>query len=261
LTELINPIRQYVDGLIFTFHYPKDAGADYLELQKGCGEIIYAKFKQRHAFSMQQYLWQGPMENNDKFIQIDDKERLSPKFFEQRLPAILNAMDKQNIAMVANYGKGLVFKYNEQLEFRSSPHWYAVNLNGASANLELPQDEFWNVRNRTRDKFQFIFHYGKYFLYPAGSNHALLGLDHHPKGEAFFPEREKKRLEFREEMRKRGYPLTIDGLKDLLEKELDDKIKEFINFDKILNDFYKYVILKDETVVDNHNWGNMIILL
>ena len=47
LQELIDPIKDDFDGLIWTFHYPKDNGADYLESVKGQGEIIYTKWCNR----------------------------------------------------------------------------------------------------------------------------------------------------------------------------------------------------------------------
>ena len=40
LRELIEPIKQDFDGLIWTFHYPLDSGYDYLRSVKGDGEII-----------------------------------------------------------------------------------------------------------------------------------------------------------------------------------------------------------------------------
>jgi hypothetical protein len=258
LKELIDPILSYFDGLIWTFHDGKDEGSEYLEQNKKDGAIVYARFCKRHGYSMQHYLWQGPMQDGDKFIQVDDMERLSFNFCAITLPKLLQIMNSNNFAMIANYGKGLIYRYNEQLEFRGSPHWYALNLDGPSTNIELPLTEFWNVRDRYRDKFQFIFHYIKYYLYPAGSNHSLLGLDHHPQQNGFFVEREKRRLEFRKEMIKRNYPLTTEGVKDLFIKELDDIIKDYINKDLILNDFYRHVILNDQTVIDNHHWNEMI---
>ena len=68
LCEMIEPILDYFDGLIWTFHYPKDEGAEYLEKNKKNGEIIYAKWCNRHGYSQNHFLWQGPMKEGDKFI-------------------------------------------------------------------------------------------------------------------------------------------------------------------------------------------------
>jgi len=41
LRELIDPIKDDFHGLIWTFHYPKDSGAEYLESVKGEGNNLY----------------------------------------------------------------------------------------------------------------------------------------------------------------------------------------------------------------------------
>lgn len=260
LKGLIEPILEYFDGLVWTFHGPEDDGADYLEAKKGKGEIIYAKFCKRHGYSMTHYLWQGPMENDDFFVQIDTLERLSPDFCKN-LKKMVKMMEDRNIGLIANYGKGLLFRYNEQLEFRGSPHWYATNVVGQSVNIELKKEEFWNVRNEQRDEFQWVGHYAKYFLYPAGSNHALLGLDHHKgKPEEIFPVREAKRLQFLEAMRKDGYEKTLEGLRLYMSRPMDEKLKNLINSDKVWSDFYHYEILGDKTVIHSHKPEEMKIV-
>lgn len=261
LRAMIDPIREHFDGLCFTFHYPKDEGAEYLEAQKGAGEIVYAKWCRRHGYSQTHFLWQGPMQNGDKFVLLDTLERLSPEFCGGDLKKMLKLMDQRNIAVIANYGKGLIFRYNEQLEFKGSPHWYATNLDGQSINVELKKEQFWNVRNEQRDEFQWVGHYAKYFLYPAGSNHALLGLDHHKgKPEEIFPIREGKRLNFLKEMNKAGFPRTLDGLKDFMSQPLTNELKALINSDKVWNDFYHYTVLGDHTLKDNHNPETMKVV-
>lgn len=260
LRALIEPIRSAFDGLCWTFHLPDlpgDGTAPYLESQVGAGRIVYARYSGRHGSSMTQYLWQGPMEDGDYFVQIDDLERLSVQFCVEKLPLLIAQMESHHIAMIANCGKGLIYRFNEQLEFRGSPHWYATGLDGQVANLELPLTDFWNVRAEQRDPFHWVGHYVRYWLLPAGSNHALLGLDHHPgfkpgeEGRLFQP-REERRLEFRREMRRRGFPLTLDGLKAMLSGPLDATLKAHLNAEKTLSDYYHFVILGDKTVVDTH---------
>jgi hypothetical protein len=257
LKDLLNPVIEHFDGIVWTFHYPKDEGADYLESIKGDGEIIYANFSQRHGYSMTHYLWQGPMKNGDVFIQLDTMERISPKFCYERLPGLISLMDEAELGMIANYGKGMLFKYSEELEFRGSPHWYAINVNGKAINMELPKDEFWNVRSEQRDSYQWVTHYLKYWLYPAGSNHALLGLEKQGDPQKLFPQREAARLNFRNEVVNRGYDLTVDGIKQMFKDGLDNTLKQYINSEKTLNDAYRYFILNDKTVVDNHDPKSM----
>lgn len=258
LKEMIEPIKEYFDGLCFTFHDAHDEGWSYLNENKGKGEIISAKWCQRHGYSMTHYLWQGPMQEGDYFIQLDSSERLGKEFCEKLLPPIIQSMNENGIGMVSNFGKGLVFKYSEVLEFRGSPHWYPINLAGNAINMELPLEHFWNTRAEQRSEYQWVDHYAKYFLYPAGSNHALLGLEKNGDPQKLFPEREKKRLEFRREMIKRGYTLTLDDLNAMMgSAPLDDNLRKMINEEKVWQDFYRYHILKDTTVVHSHENKHM----
>ena len=252
LRTLIEPVIEHFAGLQWTFHYPKDSGADYLESRAGEGRIIYAHYSQRHGSSMTQYLYQGTMQDGDYFIQIDDLERISPQFCYEKLPQLIALMKEADLAMIANYGKGLVYRYNEQLEFRGSPHWYAVGLDGAAINIELEKNYFWNIRNEKRPKDHFINHYMRYYLFPAGSNSALLGLDTYSDPNITFPIREKQRLEFRKEMKARGYNLNLDGIKLMFSQPLDSWLKEQINSEKVLNDWYRYYILNKKDIIDSH---------
>lgn len=259
LRALIEPINEHIHGLQWCFHLPTDAGADYLESRKGDGRIVYSHFSARHGFSMTQYLWQGTMEPGDVFIQVDDMERLSSAFFTDKLPGFIELMEQANVAMIANYGKGLIFRFNEQLEFRGSPHWYPTGLDGQAINVELDKNLFWNVRAAERpDPFQFVTHYLKYYLYPAGSNHCLLGLEKNGDPQALFPIRERRRLAFRDELRKRGIPLTIEGVKSLMIKGLDKTLKTYFMEEKILNDAWRHLHLGRTDFKDDHDFKNII---
>lgn len=268
LRAMIEPIRQYFDGLCFTFHGSEycaddtsarpDGGAIFLNNNKGAGRIVYARWCQRHGVSMSQFLWQSPMEDGDHFVYLDTTERLSPSFCSQ-LRGMVAHMDERNIAMIANYGKGLVFRFNEQLEFRGSPHWYAIQLDGQSVNVELPLTDFWNVRNEQRDPMEWCTHYLRYFIYPAGSNHALLGLDHHKGGtpQDIFPKREAKRLWFRTQMRRAGFPLTVEGAVAFMSQPLTQELIDLIQSDKVWSDAYWYLVKGDASVVHSHKPEDM----
>lgn len=252
LRAMIEPVVTAFDGVIATFHYPTDAGATYLESRVGAGKVVYANWCQRHGYSMTHALWQGPMEEGDRFVYLDSMERISPTFCEGRLKGLLGLMDDADVAMVANYGKGFLFRFNEQLRFEGSPHWYAVNLDGKAINVELDKGEFWNVRAAQRADDQWVMHYTKYMLYPAGSNHSLLGLDTYGDPQQLFGPREQRRLAFRQEMRRRGYPVTLDGLKAMLSEPLDETLKGYLRAEKVWSDYYHHVICGRTDVVHSH---------
>lgn len=264
LKDMIEPIKDYFDGLIFTYHYPCDAGAIYLENNKKDGKIIYADWCQRHGYSMNHFLYQGNMQHGDYFVLLDSGERISAECASKAIPEFLTQMREKNLCMLTNYGKGFLFKYDESLQFHGSPHWYINSYTGGILNLELPKELFENVRNKTRDKFHFIDHYAKYMLYPYGSNHALLGLEKNGNPQDLFPKREENRLKFREYLRDDlKISLTVESLKSYLisnKDNLPQKMKDFINSEKVWNDLYRFHVLKDTSIVDNHNFSDMIVI-
>lgn len=254
LRALVEPVNEHLDGLQFTFHYPTDAGADYLESRKGAGRVVYAHFGQRHGYSMTHYLWQGTMQDGDYFLQLDSAERVSTAFMTDKLPGFIDLMEETRVAMVANYGKGFLFRFNEQLEFRGSPHWYATKLDGNGINVELEKRHFWNVRHEQRGEFQWVTHYLGYMLYPAGSNHALLGLDTYGNPQELFGPREEKRLAFRREMRRRGFALTVDGFKAMCSDpaQMDVTLKGLLAGDKVWSDAYHHLVCGRTDVIHSH---------
>ncbi len=253
LRAMVEPIAPLFDGVIATFHYPTDEGAAYLESRVGAGCVIYANWCQRHGFSMTHILWQGPMRDGDKFVYLDSTERLSAAFCAGRLRDLLKLMDETDTAMVANYGKGFLFRFNEQLRFEGSPHWYATGLDGRAINMELDKGEFWNERDVQRDPLHWVSHYARYWLYPAGSNHALLGLEKQGDPAQLFPQREARRLAFRREMVARGFPLTMDGLKAMLKNApLDETLKTHLRAEKTLSDIYHYWQGRGALLKDTH---------
>ncbi len=252
LRAMVEPIAPLFDGVIATFHHPSDEGATYLESRAGAGRVIYANWAARHGYSMTHILWQGPMREGDKFIYLDSMERVSPTFCEGRLKQLVQLMDETDTAMVANYGKGFLFRFNEQLRFEGSPHWYAQGLDGRAINMELNKSEFWNVRDQQRAPRQWIEHYAKYWLYPAGSNHALLGLEKQGDPNVLFPIREQRRLAFRREMTQRGFPLTMDGLKAMLTSPLDEVLKDHLRTEKTLSDVYHFWQGRGTLLKDTH---------
>lgn len=252
LRAMIEPVAPLFDGVIATFHYPTDAGASYLESRAGAGQIIYANWCQRHGYSMTHLLWQGPMRDGDHFVYLDSMERVSRTFCEGRLRDLVIMMCETDTAMVANFGKGFLFRFNEQLRFEGSPHWYATNLDGRAINIELDKGSFWNVRDQHRAPLQWVEHYAKYWLYPAGSNHALLGLEKQGDPNVLFPQREARRLAFRREMVARGFPLTTDGLKQLFTTPLDMTLKMHLRDEKTLSDYWHWLHGNGHLLKDTH---------
>jgi|TARA_R100001082_G_scaffold54453_1_gene29748 hypothetical protein len=256
LRQLIEPIKNDFDGLIWTFHYPLDSGYDYLCSVKGDGEIIKTKWCNRLDFSRNHCLFQGPMKSGDWFLTIDTLERLSPDF-TNNLKNLCLLLDKEEVDGCYLYNKRFLFKLNEKTHFRLNPH---EGIAGSNKSIELSKQPFWkesyqkNVRGeRRQNPFHFIDHNFKYYLFP-DTNHLILGFEDDP---SLVDKRYKNRKKFLKEVDSLGFnSLDVTSVKECLGGPLTETLKECINFDKFLNDWYRYHILEQkEGLVDKHDFS------
>lgn len=265
LREMIDPIKEAFAGVVWVLHDAVNSEeTQFLESVKGKGKVIYYYYSGRHDVSRNQALWCGPIQEGDWCVDCDDKERIAPSFAHGILLPLIKELEAQNINAAFYYGKHFMFKYHGSLRYQGSPHEGITRDDGQLRAIDLkewyPKEETvrYGVRNQQRDPFHFVGHYAKYMLMPWGSNHALLGLEERGKPAELFHPREKLRLEFLGEMTKRGFPRTLAGLKDMLSQPLDSTLRHYINHEKVWNDFYRYEVLGDKTVVDEHKWTSMV---
>ena len=135
----------------------------------------------------------------------------------------------------------------------------SLNNKGWMVAVEFTKTDFWrddfirNIRHEAReDDFYFVKHNFKYYLFP-NTNHVLLGFE--GDGE-FVNKRYQTRAEFMNEVYRLGfYPYEVDSVKKCLKKGLTEKLKECINSEKFLNDWYRYEILGLRDQVNNHDFS------
>lgn len=251
IVEMIEPLIPHLDGIIWVLHDTPadDPGAVYLEQHKGAGRVIHRAWPTgRHFHSMNETLFTGLIEEGSLVIWADALERPMAEFVKHVKTDVNALMHESEVDLVAYYGKAFLFRYAEHLAYVGSPHW---SLTGCAKAIEWskvePDEKLvrWNVRPLKRtDPLQWVSHMARYWVaYPAGSNSALLGLDHFPGGQTqeTFMRRELTRLAFRRLMRDRGFPLTLDGLKALFAQPLDDLLRQHLRAEKTLSDFYHWL--------------------
>lgn len=270
LRELIDPLIPYIDGVVAVMHNPceGDLGLAYLEKVKGGGEIIIRDWVQRHDVSASETLYAGVIQEGDLFIIVDTLERAIPSFIARCRDGLNDFMYAQKLDCLVYYGKPYIVRYNEGMHYRGSPHW---SLQGVKNAVELSsmypdeRDVRLNVRpiKRKDEPLHWVGHFSKYWLYPEGSNHAAMGLDHWPLGDrnTQFIQREGRRLAFRRLMRERGYPLNMGGLKAMLTAPLDDILKEHLNAEKVLSDIYWFWHGRSAELRDSHRPADAIPIL
>ena len=247
LKELISPVIEYFDGLVWTFHYPKDEGAEFLEKNKKDGEIIYAPWRGRYDFARNHYLFSGNIKEGDWFFNIDTEERISKEFC-RNMPEYLESFEKKELDSLFYEGKFLAFKFNEWMHWKNSIH---ECVTGNQKGIELKGCEPFdddpirtNLRSLKRGKFDIIKQALRYYLTPA-SIHCLLGCEK-------VPELYKKRMEVRHFFRQHMMELNIDPtdteavLAYIISDEADEDTQKCVEFEKYLNDAYRYYKLGEE---------------
>lgn len=261
LRELFDPIHERFDGLVWVLHDARGPAEDqYLESIKGAGAIIHIPFARRHAFSRNHYLWCGPLQDGDWCVQVDDMERLNGSFVAM-LGGFLDRLDRAQINTVFYFNKPLAFRWDETLEYVGSPHEGLRRHDGKMRAIEMSGDVpnerevRYNVRAAQRGPFHWVDQYAKYTLYPM-SNHGQLGLENRGDPSVLWPIRERNRVAFIDEMIKRGHPRTLDGLNALFAPPLDDTLRALVNTDKVWTDYYRFHVLGDQTVLDEHEWSS-----
>lgn len=265
LVELLDPIKSYFDGIVWVLHDSVGSEEDkYLESIKGEGKVIHYYYSGRHDASRNQYLWCGPIKQGDWCCQTDLLERVSLEFLPNIRKYIKEFIDNK-INMVFYYHKPFLFEYHESLQYIGSPHEGIRRNDHDTRAIELSQqlpnekDVRINVRPlKRKDPYQWMWHYLRYYLGPWGSNHCLLGNENRGDPMKIYAQRERIRLLFRDYIVSLGASLNVDSVKEFLTKNPTDvKLIEFVNQEKILNDVYRFVVLNDLTVNDNHHWKDL----
>jgi hypothetical protein len=259
LKELIEPIKQYFNGLVWTFHLPIDEGSNYLESAKGEGKIIYTDWTQRYDFARNHYLFSNIIKEGDWFFNIDSEERLSKEFCKN-LNNYINIFESEGIDSIYYEGKFLAFKFNEWMYWRNSIHEHLIGSNkGIDLKGTKPFDDNgirFNLRNEKRNRFDFVEQALRYYL-TLGSIHCLLACENN---QDFFQRRMQIRTEFRNHILNMGIdPTDTKSIIDFISQDnLDEITKKCINFEKYLNDAYRYFKLKLEDFDQDFDFKNLI---
>ncbi len=252
-----------IDGILAVDHYSTDGTFELLKEKCGEGEVIQCPYQNNHSQSMNIWLNSKKLKIGDWVILLDSSERLGLKL-QKNLPSYLVHFERSGINTIANHSKVFIFRRWPQMFFAGTPHWSLRNgqqgfLALESSNLfENEEDYYYSVRNKKRDKFNFIKHYLKYYL-QLDSNHLLLGLEGKPNFTEIFTQRENQRMQFLYFLKSLDLPAEVASINKLCEQiPMNPVFKEYINTNKILNDYHRYYYLKDESVIDNHDWNDMV---
>ena len=275
--ELVDPIKPYIRGVCALIHDSNefDKGVEYLlkiNNELGAGNIIFGQYTGDHSLSRNRIFRETGIKDNDFLLIIDTLERVSDKF-APKIGDLCEYMSSNNIDIVRYLVKPYFVKYREDLIYIGTPHESLIILTDSILEkedrlriIELSNNPSFkdecdvriNMRPIKRDPKHFISHYVRYLLQP-NSNQNFLGLELHG-GIHVLPRLEKLRKSLVKALSDNNLPRTTDGVKKLLSNGLNEVTRPIVNGHKQINDFYRFFILKDQTVTDSHtqeSWDNM----
>ena len=266
LKELVEPIKEYFDGFVWVFHddnlsesanYAKDDGFNYL-VSLPNSKVILAPWCNRTDFSRNIGLYHGPIKYGDWFLTIDTLERMHVDFAAQ-IKEIIERCEKNAINGIYCRNKHFLFQFNERTAYVNNPH---SGVAGVSKSLEITtlpfwKDEFWvNVRSLHRDKYEFIDHNLKYYLFP-NTNHLVLKCE---TDQQFIVRRYTIRNEFFKELLRLGIDIQdFKAVKDyIVTGDLTETTKSCISEEKYLNDVYRFYRLNQKDIQEDFDFENLV---
>ncbi len=263
ISEIVSNMNN-IDGILAVDHYSTDGTYELLEANCKDGSLVQCPYQNHHAQSMNIWLNSPKLKIGDWVVMLDSCERIGPKLSEHIRSYVLH-FEQSNINTIYNHSKLFMFKRWPHQSFTNTPHYGFHGgrqgyLSMQESDLFESEDQYYiSKRNVNRDRNHFINHYTRYYL-QLDSNHLLLGLEGKPNFSEIYTQREQQRMAFLMYLKESGIENTIKSLKEVLlfTSEVPEKLKWFINNNKILNDFYHYNINGKNDIVDNHNWEEII---
>ncbi len=271
--EMTKPILDHIDGIVAVTHdIPyHDPVARYLNSFRGKGKIIDREWPGgRHFHSMNETLYSGCIEEGDFLLWADILEHPKPAFLSRIKTEIVPLMNESELDIIAYYGKAYLIRYKESLQYQNSPHWSLHGHNGRGIEWSTIEPDESKVRQNMRPikrghiPFHWCKHYLRYFLeYPVGSNSAALGLDQWPGGatQENWKKREAARLMFRNEMKRRGWPVTAEGFIEMCKAGVDEPLKALLRSEKTFSDAYHYLVCGRTDIIDSHDPSKALPIL
>jgi glycosyltransferase involved in cell wall biosynthesis len=222
----------------------------------GCVKV--RRWTNDHDFQMNEYLRDPRIKHGDWVIQCDTSERIHPEFIEKLLDVMLDNFEKQGINTVYQRSKPMLFRKFDDQFFMGTPHWGLQGQRQQAVDIAkfdgFEDDKTYCWSNRD-DINKWILNGIKYYYCYGRSNH--MWLVYNPANypgttDSLIQQHEARRQAFRHYCRTElGLPMdNTDALKVLMKsQELPEKLVEFIKYEKVLANYYRYVNGEDQQVI------------
>lgn len=219
LKDLIEPVWESFDGLIWVDGGSTDGTIDYLESHKKLGKIIRAPYLCRNDFQMNHYLFDGGMIEGDWFVMRDSEEKLNTEFCQTKMRPLIRLLDENRVDCVYSGSKPLMARFNENLQFMGNPHWGLQGITKAVSGEANNKDIAWCNRDKYR-KYPDYLVIGefRYYCYPSTNQ---LYMIYHKKPD-IWRQQEENRRQFLELCRRYSISLKPEHFIDFLKVNYGD---------------------------------------
>lgn len=267
IKELVK-VFKYFNGAFFNVNYNNINSIaataqtyESLDRHKGEGKIVYTPWLQRHDWAMNAFLNMVP--NGDAFMYIDAQELPKIEFLEQMRP-LIEKCQKEGVDSIWWNRPYIMLNKRPEMQFVGNPHAWLQGLNNKYINIadesKVRYDEggchFGDfIYNKKKLENTRLLHGIKYSLYDLPNNQFQMFYPKNPE----YTEHEAARRSFCKTLDEKEYERTLEGL-ELFFKEkanLTGEIINYLNFEFVFRDFYRYKILKhsiDDIIKDRYNY-------
>lgn len=246
----LTSVYQDFDGICAVDHFSTDGTYNVLSERCKNGFVAQIPYYGHHAHDLNHIILNPKIKLGDWVLLRDSCERINTNFASNIRPFI-NMLENNGVNTVYQHSKLLLFRRFPHQFFTSTPHW---GFNGGQNKIIAIEKQTWfkedteycySVRNQ-RAPYSWVDHYMRYYLI-LDSNHNLLGAENFGEPKSIFEQKEYIRINFLYYLDKHNVNHTVDDFLLFLnnQKDLCDELKWYINNIRIINDFYRYHILKN----------------
>lgn len=250
ILEIVS-LKDYFDGFSWCVNYQNEDFSDddgtykLLNENKKAGKVVRANWVNINSLGMTMAIQSGVIKHGDWIILIDSQEILKIEFLKS-LRENIEKWEKEGVGSVW-WGRPYIFQFSMEMTFQpQSVHCMVTPVHGKAISI---QDES-KVRyedngvhfgdflfNKKKFNNSMLLHGVKYSLQYVSNQFNMFYQDES------FQQHETNRRRFILNLENLGFERTLDGLEKFMRSEHIKEFKEYLNYEFVFRDFYRYKIL------------------
>jgi hypothetical protein len=265
IRENIIPISHFFDGLVWTVNFQGDKPnsgdtelVQLLNISCGEGEISPLKWINRYDFPRNRYLFSPKIREGDYLVVLDSLEKMSEDFTRDEIPKLTKLMEDNHLDLIVLHGKTLIVRKNENMAYTNALHEQIRPIQRAAELTQIEGYEdssqyFTNTRMSVREPFYLARQFMGYYL--ISPIQCLMGAE---GNEELYRHRVANRERFKTFCRNMEIDWDKESITEMFKSRfMDEELREIINGEKILNDYYRLEVLGKKDLTNDHNPANI----